>query len=95
MIKNFFYFILKAFFVLKIFKNLSSLFGHVAKNGLIRNIRLTSKSMTSKPGQETIVILPNISRSKDNQRMNFGQLIEYNKRKKFSVEPMLKIRQGE
>ena len=87
MIKKIFYFILKAFFVLKIFKNLSSLFGHVAKNGLIRNKRLTSKSMTSKPGQVTIVILLNISRSKDNQKMNFGQLIEYNKRKNFLQNP--------
>ena len=87
MIKKIFYFILKAFFVLKIFKNLSSLFGHVAKNGLIRNKRLTSKSMTSKPGQVTIVILFNISRSKDNQKMNFGQLREYNKRKNFLQNP--------
>ena len=38
--------------------------------------------MTSQPGQETIVIhiLPNISRSKSNQTMRFGQLIEYNMR---------------
>ena len=38
--------------------------------------------MTSKPGQQiiTIHILPNISRSKDNQAMKFGQVIEYNKR---------------
>ena len=34
--------------------------------------------MTSQPGKQTIVIhiLPNISRSKDNQAMKFGQLIE-------------------
>ena len=31
MVKNAFYFILKAFFVLKIFKFLSQLFGHVGK----------------------------------------------------------------
>ena len=39
--------------------------------------------MTSQPGQQTIAIhiLPNISRSKDNQTMKFGQLIEYNMRK--------------
>ena len=38
--------------------------------------------MTSKPGQQTIAIyiLPNISRSKDNQTMKFGQVIEYKKR---------------
>ena len=36
--------------------------------------------MTSPSGKQTIalVILPNISRSKDNQIMKFGQLIEYN-----------------
>ena len=36
--------------------------------------------MTSQPGKQIIVtnILPNTSRSKDNQTMKFGQLIEYN-----------------
>ena len=36
--------------------------------------------MTSQHGKQTIVIhiFPNISRSKDNQAMKFGQLIEYN-----------------
>ena len=35
--------------------------------------------MTSQPGQQTIVIhVSNISRSKGNQTMKFGQLIEYN-----------------
>ena len=36
--------------------------------------------MTSKSGKQTIVIhiLPNISRSKGNQTMELGQLIEYN-----------------
>ena len=34
--------------------------------------------MTSQPGKQTIAIhmLPNISRSKGNQTMRFGQLIE-------------------
>ena len=38
--------------------------------------------MTPQPGQQTIVIniLPNISRSKGNQKMKFAQLIEYNMR---------------
>ena len=37
--------------------------------------------MTSQPGLQTIAIyiLPNISQSKGNQNMKFGQLIEYNK----------------
>ena len=36
--------------------------------------------MTSQPGNQTIAIhiLTNISRSKGNQRMKYGQLIEYN-----------------
>ena len=83
--KNAFYFILKALLVLKIFKVLSWLFGHVGKNGLNRKRRLTSKVMTSQPGWQTIAlhILPNISRSKGNQTMKLGQLIEYNKRNVF------------
>ena len=40
--------------------------------------------MTSQPGLQTIAIhiLPNISQSKGNQTMKFGQ-IEYNKRNSF------------
>ena len=54
-------------------------------NGLIRKIRLPSKFMTSQPGLQTIAIhiLPNISRSKGNQTMKLGQLLEYNKRNIF------------
>ena len=41
--------------------------------------------MTSQPGKQTIVIhiLFYILRSKDNQTVKFGQLIEYNMRKIF------------
>ena len=41
--------------------------------------------MTSKPGQQIIVIyiLPNISKSKANQAIKPGQLIEYNLRNIF------------
>ena len=41
--------------------------------------------MTSQSGKQTIAIyiLPIISRSKGNQVMKFGQLIEYNKRNIF------------
>ena len=44
--------------------------------------------MTSQPGSQRIVIyiLPNISRSKGNQRMKFGQLIEYNMRHTYDEE---------
>ena len=39
----------------------------------------------SQPGEQTITlhIFPNISRSKDTQAIEFGQLIEYNLRKIF------------
>ena len=41
--------------------------------------------MTSHPGEQTIVmyILTNISRSKSNKAMKFGQSIEHKKRKFF------------
>ena len=41
--------------------------------------------MTSQPGYQAIVIhiLPNISRSKGNQTMKLGQLIQYNMRNIF------------
>ena len=41
--------------------------------------------MTSQPGQQTIIIhiLPNISQSKGNQAMKFGQVIGDNKRNNF------------
>ena len=41
--------------------------------------------MTAQPGLQTITIhiLPNISHSKDNQAMAFGQLIAHNKRNIF------------
>ena len=50
------------------------------KNGLIKKIMLISKFMTSQHGQQTtaINILANIPRSKGNQTMKFGQLIECN-----------------
>ena len=49
------------------------------KNGSIRKLGLISKFLVSQTGQQifTIYILLNISRSKDNQTMNFGQLVEY------------------
>ena len=41
--------------------------------------------MTSRPALQTITIqiLPNISQSKEDQTMKFGQLLEYNKRNIF------------
>ena len=41
--------------------------------------------MTSQPGKQTtaVHILPNMSRGKGNQKVKFGQLIEYNVRNIF------------
>ena len=52
----------------------------IYKKGLIRKLWSISKFMASQTGQEIITmhILPNILRSKGNQIMKFGQLIEYN-----------------
>ena len=77
--KNTFYFTLKALFVLKIFHFLSWLIGHV-ENGLIRKIRVISKFVMSQSGWQTIAIhiLTNISRGKRNQITIFGQSIKYN-----------------
>ena len=49
----------------------------IQKNALIKTIRLISKFVTSQPGKETFAmhILPSISKSKGNQTMKFGQLI--------------------
>ena len=50
--------------------------------------------MTLQPSQQAIAIhiLPNISRSKDNEAMTFGQVIEDNTRK-FSLNIMQKMSQ--
>ena len=55
------------------------------KSNYIRKIRLISKSMRSQRGQKTIAthLFPNMSRSKGNHVMKFGQLIGYNTRKIF------------
>ena len=49
------------------------------ENGLTRDLRLISEFMTPQTRQQTITIhiLLIISRSKGNQTMKFGQLIEY------------------
>ena len=48
--------------------------------------------MTSQPGQKTILIhiFTNISGSKSNQVMKFGQLIKYNMRNIFPKNPYTK-----
>ena len=87
MMTNIFYFTLKALFVLKIFKFLSSTFGHVEKrlDSLISKTYLISKFMAAQHGNQTIAIhtLPYISRIKSNQTVKCGQLIEYDMRNIF------------
>ena len=80
--KNF-YCSLRAFFVLKTFKFFSWVFGHVEKKCLIR--RKILKFMTSQAGLQivTMHILPTISRRKDNRKMKFCQLSEFNRRNIF------------
>ena len=76
MMKNVFYLNLKVLFVnISIFV----LTLVMLKNGLIRKVRLISKFMLPQPRKQTIAIhiLPNIPRSKGNQTMKVGQLIEY------------------
>ena len=98
MMKNAFYFTVKALFVLKIFKFVFD-FLVIYKSGLIGKMRLILKFMMPQPGQQTIAIpiLPNISRIKGNQAIKFGQLIEYNMNifvgkscTKFNGDPHLK-----
>ena len=50
--------------------------------------------MTSQQGEQTIAIhiLPNILRSKSEQTIKFGQLIEYKQQKYFPLKIMQKIR---
>ena len=53
---------------------------HFLPSDMHTKIRLISKFMTSQPGRQTIAIhiLPYIPRSKENQTLKFGQLIECN-----------------
>ena len=80
MMKNSFYFGLKALFVLNIFV---LTFWSCRKTTWLES--LISKFMTLQPGKQTIAIpiLPNISRSKGNQTIKFGQLMKYNLRNNF------------
>ena len=77
-INNAFYFMWKAPFVLEIFTFLSWLFGFGEKRFDRRAMIL--KFRTSQTGQQIIAvhILPNISWTKGNKAMKFGQLVECN-----------------
>ena len=79
--RNFFYFVLKAFFVLKVFKFFYDILVMQEKQGDQKD-KVNFKFMTSQNGLQTIAIgiLRNISQSKGDQATKFGQLIKYNKR---------------
>ena len=77
--KNAFYFTLRALFVLRILKFLSWLFGHFEKTTrLERPSNFKIHNVTTWLANNWIHILSNISISKGNQAIKFGQLIEYN-----------------
>ena len=94
MMNNAFYFTSKALFALMLSRCLSFWleFLVMQQNGLIRKIMFISNFIASQPGQQTIVvpILLNISRSKGNHRMKFGQLIGCNMRNIFLEESYTK-----
>ena len=78
MMKNVLYFMSKLFSFLRYLRFCLD-FLVMLKNGLIRKLWFISKLMTSQTGQQIIIIhiLPNISRSKGNHAIKFGQLIKY------------------
>ena len=95
MIKNYFYFTLKVLFLPMIFKFLFLLFGRINKR-FDQKDRLISKFMMLQSGTQIIAIhiLPNITRSKDNETLKFGQLTEDNMRNIF-LEKSYTKRSGE
>ena len=86
MMKNTFYFTLKVIFVLKIFNFFFLTFWSCKKTAWFEKIRLIWDLIMSQTWKQTveIQILHNMWRSKGNQTMEFGQLIEYNMRNIFS-----------
>ena len=80
-----FSFYVKTLFVLKIFKFFSWLFVHGAKRlGKKDKVNFKFSDVTAwLTNNRDTYILPNISRSKGNQTMKFGQLIECNVRNIF------------
>ena len=81
--KNTFYYNLKALFVPKMFKFLYSLFGNVEKQ-LDQKDQINFRIYDVRTWLTIAIhILINISRSKANQAIKFGQLIEYNLRNIF------------
>ena len=91
--KNAAYFSLKTLFVVKVFEFSSSLFGHIEKR-LDKKAKVIFKNcdvINWETNYYKIHILLNISRSKGNQTMEFGQLIGYNMRNNFLEQPLAKL----
>ena len=82
LMKNAFYFTLKALFVLKIFRFFLD-FLVMYRNGLIKMIKLISNFFTAWLTNYRNTHIANISRSKGNQTMKFGLLIQCNMRNIF------------
>ena len=87
--EKYFSFILKALFVLKIFKFLFRLFGHVKKRSDQKDkINFKIYNVTIWLTNNYNAHIPNISQSKANERTSFGQFIEYSKEKNYSSKIM-------
>ena len=83
--KNPFYFSPeKGLFILKAFNFFFDLLVK-SSNSLVGEIILILKFMMTQPRKQTIAIhiLPNIARSKSNETIKFGQLIQYDMRNTF------------
>ena len=78
---------LKSFFRSQDIKVFDLTFSSCRKNGLMRKIRLISKLIA-------VHTLPDISRSKSNRPVKFGQLINYNKRYNFLQKSCRKCGRG-
>ena len=89
MMKNVFYLTLEVLFILKTFFLTLAMY----KNGLIGKIWLLSKFITTQPSRKTMAVhvLPNVSKSKDNETIKCGQLIEYNMRNTFVKKIIYKM----
>ena len=80
MMKNAFSFILKALFILKIFKLLSRLFYNAEKQvGQKDQVNFNIYEVATWEKNHYNTLLSNISRVQGNQTTKFGKLIKYNK----------------
>ena len=84
MIRNYFYFTLKLLFVLKIFHFFPDIFGHVTKrlNKISKfNFQIYDAINWESNNYNVTIHITQFARSTANQKIKFGDLIEYNVRK--------------